>query len=170
MSRQIQIRRGTTNEHASFIGAIGEVTMDTDKKTLCIHDGETAGGFPLAHTDEIPNDTTLPESYDFIIETVCNSSGWYRKYKSGWIEQGGYVTGGGANIQVSLLQEMTDNNYMINVTGTLTSTTAGCTTAVNVNNNQTATTYFYVNNFVENGATRANGLAFFWQVNGFSAS
>ena len=44
MSRQIQIRRGTKNQHASFTGAIGEVTMDTTNKTLRVHDGVTVGG------------------------------------------------------------------------------------------------------------------------------
>ena len=44
MSRQIQIRRGTKNQHASFTGAIGEVTMDTTNNTLRVHDGVTLGG------------------------------------------------------------------------------------------------------------------------------
>ena len=44
MSRQIQIRRGTKNQHASFTGAIGEVTMDTTNNTLRVHDGVTVGG------------------------------------------------------------------------------------------------------------------------------
>ena len=48
MSRQVQIRRGTADEHSNFIGAIGEVTMDTTNKTLRVHDGETAGGTILA--------------------------------------------------------------------------------------------------------------------------
>lgn len=44
MSRQIQIRRGTSAEHENFTGAIGEVTMDTTNKTLRVHDGTTVGG------------------------------------------------------------------------------------------------------------------------------
>lgn len=48
MSIQVQLRRGTTSGHASFTGAVGEVTVDTDKDTLVVHDGSTAGGFPLA--------------------------------------------------------------------------------------------------------------------------
>ena len=32
MSRQIQIRRGTSAEHDNFTGAIGEITMDTTIK------------------------------------------------------------------------------------------------------------------------------------------
>jgi hypothetical protein len=47
MASQLQLRRGTTAQHVPFIGAPGEVTVDTDKKALVVHDGATAGGFPL---------------------------------------------------------------------------------------------------------------------------
>lgn len=50
MSKQVQIRRGTTAEHATFTGAVGEITVDTDKETVVVHDGATAGGFPLARS------------------------------------------------------------------------------------------------------------------------
>lgn len=46
--KQIQRRRGTTAEHSTFTGALGELTVDTDKKTVVVHDGSTAGGSPLA--------------------------------------------------------------------------------------------------------------------------
>ena len=42
----IQFRRGTTTQHSSFTGLLGEVTVDTDKKTLVVHDGSTTGGYP----------------------------------------------------------------------------------------------------------------------------
>ncbi len=48
MATQIQWRRGNTAQTASFTGAVGEATVDTSKNTLVIHDGITAGGFPLA--------------------------------------------------------------------------------------------------------------------------
>ena len=47
MARQVQLRRGTTAQTSSFTGAIGEVTVDTDKDTVVVHDGSTAGGHPL---------------------------------------------------------------------------------------------------------------------------
>lgn len=49
----IQLRRGTTAQHASFTGLVGEVTIDTDKDTLVVHDGATAGGYPLAKASEV---------------------------------------------------------------------------------------------------------------------
>ena len=51
MATQVQFRRGTTGEHSGFTGAVGEVTVDTEKKTVCIHDATTAGGFPLLRED-----------------------------------------------------------------------------------------------------------------------
>ncbi len=47
MSTQIQRRRGTTAQHASFTGVVGETTIDTDKDTVVVHDGTTVGGHPL---------------------------------------------------------------------------------------------------------------------------
>ena len=47
MARQVQIRRGTTTQHASFTGAVGELSVDTDKDVVVVHDGSTAGGFPM---------------------------------------------------------------------------------------------------------------------------
>lgn len=48
MSFAFQRRRGTTSQHSSFTGLNAELTVDTDKKTVVVHDGSTAGGFPLA--------------------------------------------------------------------------------------------------------------------------
>ena len=48
MSTQIQRRRGTTSEHSSFTGAAGEITIDSTKNTIVVHDGSTQGGIPLA--------------------------------------------------------------------------------------------------------------------------
>ena len=44
MAKKLQLRRGTTSQHSSFTGAVGEVTVDTDKDVLVVHDGSTAGG------------------------------------------------------------------------------------------------------------------------------
>ena len=54
----IQFRRGTTTEHNSFTGLLGEVTVDTTKKTIVVHDGSTAGGQPLALEGAAVSSTT----------------------------------------------------------------------------------------------------------------
>src|SRR5271165_3030563 len=48
MSVAIQFRRGTTTNHSAFAGLLGEITVDTTKKTLVVHDGSTLGGTPLS--------------------------------------------------------------------------------------------------------------------------
>ena len=45
---QLQFRRGNTAQTSVFTGAIGEVTVDTDRKTLTVHDGVTVGGTYVA--------------------------------------------------------------------------------------------------------------------------
>lgn len=89
MSRQIQFRRGSAVEHDSFVGAIGEITVDTTNWTLRVHDGIAPGGIALARQDFVG---------DTVIDTFVSENGsyWYRKYKSGWLEQGG--TSASANI------------------------------------------------------------------------
>jgi hypothetical protein len=47
MATRVQLRRGTTTEHSTFTGAAGEVTVDTTKNTVVVHNNSTAGGFPL---------------------------------------------------------------------------------------------------------------------------
>ena len=55
MAIQIQLRQGTTTEHNTFKGAVGEVTVDTTKKTVVVHDGTTVGGTVLAKVSEVPS-------------------------------------------------------------------------------------------------------------------
>ncbi len=43
----VKFRRGTTLQHQTFVGAEGEITVDTDKWCAVVHDGVTVGGFPL---------------------------------------------------------------------------------------------------------------------------
>ena len=50
MAIQIQLRQGTTTEHNSFKGAVGEVTVDTTNYTLRVHDGTTVGGKVIVGT------------------------------------------------------------------------------------------------------------------------
>ena len=57
MATSIRLRGGTTSQHSTFTGAAKEVTVDTDKNTIVVHDGATAGGFPLVAKDASGNAT-----------------------------------------------------------------------------------------------------------------
>jgi hypothetical protein len=61
MATILQLRRGTTVQHSTFTGAVGEVTVDTTKDTIVVHDGTTAGGFPLAKESAIADFATLSD-------------------------------------------------------------------------------------------------------------
>ena len=54
-TKAIQRRRGTTAQHSTFTGLNGELTVDTEKKTVVVHDGSTAGGTPLAKAADTVN-------------------------------------------------------------------------------------------------------------------
>lgn len=51
MAKQIKRRRGTSSDHGSFTGALGEITIDTTTNTAVVHDGTTLGGHSLGRAD-----------------------------------------------------------------------------------------------------------------------
>lgn len=61
MAQEVRLRRGTADQHSTFTGAEGEVTVDTTNDTIRVHDGSLAGGHRLAKYSELfdSGDTTL---------------------------------------------------------------------------------------------------------------
>ena len=73
MSIQIQWRGGATSEHDKFFGADREITVDTDKHTAVVHDGETSGGFPLAREDwKNVLDNVIRERIGFVTSDITS--------------------------------------------------------------------------------------------------
>ena len=62
MASRIRFRRGTSTEHATFIGAEAEITVNTTKDTIVLHDGSTAGGFEMLRADlnNLDSGTAIP--------------------------------------------------------------------------------------------------------------
>ena len=62
-TKQVQLRRGSDDDHDSFTGAIGELTYVSDTKELRIHDASTAGGVKVitegTGTTNISNDVAV---------------------------------------------------------------------------------------------------------------
>ena len=50
-----------------------------------------------------------PANIDYVVKTGSSAAGWYRLYKSGWIEQGGVS----AESIITLPKEMADTSYMV---------------------------------------------------------
>jgi hypothetical protein len=75
MATQVQWRGGSTAEHSTFTGAAREITVDTQKKTLVVHDGSTAGGEPLLREDQanlptsVTNGIAVPSANNVALST-----------------------------------------------------------------------------------------------------
>ena len=69
--------------------------------------------------------SNCPANYDYVVESQVNSDGsWYRKYKSGWLEQGGLAKSN-ADVTVTLLKPFADTNYSVQCTNRRLSTGDG---------------------------------------------
>ena len=93
MAKRIQFRRGTTSQHASFIGAPGEITVDTDKRVVVVHDGVTPGGFPSSGASSFTGNTVFAG-----VLTVSNTTATTSTTTGSIVVAGGIGIGGGATI------------------------------------------------------------------------
>ena len=121
MARQVQIIKGTTAQNDAFTGAEGALTYDTETKNLRIHDGTTEGGFEIPSSAMVDYviywdsaDSTDHSHAKPGVATPTNH-GWYRYYKSGWVEQGGATATvqAGTAIPITLQVTMAGTNYCI---------------------------------------------------------
>ena len=184
---QVKRRRGTTAQNDAFTGAEGEIVVDTQKHTLRVHDGETQGGFEMATQADLDNkadtsyidgllamkaDTDLgniPTNYDYVVEsqepTAENGYTWYRKYKSGWVEQGGIVfptTSTLTRVSVTLPITMGNTVYSVQVTGGDNVSDAG---VFSYYTNRTTTGF----EILYSHTTTSYTIGDSWQVSGVSA-
>ena len=60
--KRLQLKRGTTAQTSTFTGLNGEVTVDTTKKTLVVHDGSTIGGTVLAKDSALNSHTARTDN------------------------------------------------------------------------------------------------------------
>ena len=103
----------------------------------------------------------IPSNYDYVVESYNDGTNWYRKYKSGWVEQGGYYTGG--NQTKTLLVPMANTNYTC-------LSACGVKEGVNWNGNpitiyRNSTTYISLNTYGD--YPNCTG---WWEVKGQAAS
>ena len=73
MATQVQTRRGTTSQTSTFTGAAGEITVDTDRKSIVVHDGTTAGGNPVPNW-AAANSTYYAYSNSRVVSVTSNST------------------------------------------------------------------------------------------------
>ena len=59
MATTLQFRRGNNTTAGGVTGANGEIYINTEHKTIHVHDGVTAGGFQLANASSVANASNL---------------------------------------------------------------------------------------------------------------
>ena len=106
MPKQVRLRRGTTAQHTTFTGADGEITFDTTKKVLVIHDGVTAGGKPMDNFVKLNPGSIFTQQ--FISGPVTFNGGDSETYGLAVINQAAFnqvIINGDAQIKRLLLQQ-----------------------------------------------------------------
>lgn len=103
------------------------------------------------------------KGYDYVVDwqepTSANSYKWYRKYKSGWVEQGGQTSvSANATLAVSLSKTMANANYFCAASGIHNSVDDRDYMGVAARSTTTIT--------IANGHNAA--VTFVWQVSGMA--
>lgn len=159
--------------------ALGEIWGSTGRSFCSMGAVATAFNTPLSHTNSNTNlgcsmadlsEAITPIQEHIVIEfqapTADNNYTWYRKYKDGWVEQGGIATtNGGDATPITLPIEMVDANYipfMQGRTGSDGYSGAGWQVMpVNTSTSTQTSTQFYAQ-----ASITGYDLRFGWQVNG----
>ena len=113
---QVQFRKGNTTEHAQFTGANAEITVDTQKKTAVVHDGNDVGGFELqrARWEHITTDQQLVCGLRYLIDSSAGPLSLTMPY-----EQAGVVPHVGDMIEVvDMKTTWALNNVTLTASGT----------------------------------------------------
>ena len=122
---------------------------------------------------DLPTPSTPQDAVDYVVEkqdpTSANGYTWYRKYKSGWVEQGGRFSSTATNSfnTITMPVAMRDTNYCVfssNLTnyieGTGSSHSYVMEKAASIYNLTTTTIGVFSQN---------TGRDFVWQVSGYAA-
>ena len=135
---------------------------------------QTAGINSEVLNGKMDNDlANLPSNIDYVVEQWADNNNWYRVYKSGWCEQGGYNNGDitGVAYSISLFKAYRDPYYFINMwagvgnsgwqyCGGVGYGIAGNNANLRPNNN-TNSSFTYFN------ATGISGTPIFWETKGY---
>lgn len=119
--------------------------------------------------DDIQDAITTLNGYDYVIEsqlpTADNNYTWYRKYKSGWVEQGGITTAQTINLPIT----MADANYHVLLTGTCNASNNNVR-IVGFRDRTTSSFFVQVNVVNQNSQSSAsNNSDKIWEVKGMAA-
>jgi hypothetical protein len=134
-------------------------TSDTAQLRVMI---QLATGATDEALETCTNVLAMMANADFVIEkqnpTADNNYTWYRKYKSGWVEQGGSIDSvASGTYTVTFPVEMADTHYTILKTMSTTSS-----------NNAQYHQVSFANKTTTSAQTNTAGVGFSWQVSGMA--
>ena len=93
MSKTVQWKRGNTTVNSTYVGAQGEITVDTTDWSLYVHDGVTAGGYKISNdTDSNVNIGNLSIVDQTITGTQANQDIVLDPLGTGKVSVGGNVS------------------------------------------------------------------------------
>jgi hypothetical protein len=101
MATQVQYRRGTSAQNATFTGAAGELTIDTTNNIILVQDGATVGGFALvgANATQTINNKTYNGT---LVSVTGNVTGGNINVTGNIVDTGALGINSGANGNITL--------------------------------------------------------------------
>ena len=157
-----------------YTGLPRELVFDPTEKTLTVFGETSADDIIISEAPDIDIETLL-EDIDYIIDSGSNSVGWYRKYKSGWVEQGGKTSnftqtaaGASETKTITLPVLMSDANYNITKTASITATSSGWANRQYISQNVAAASFELL--CYNNAAASGLNQFLFLEVSGMAAS
>jgi hypothetical protein len=167
--RRLLLKRTASGDE--YEGLPRELVFDGAAKTLRIfgeqgEDDTVIGG-------EADMEALLADM-DYVAESGGNSAGWWRKHKSGWVEQGGKTTaftstGAGASETktIALPILMSGASYNVLNTASITAGSAGWANRQYIVQNITAASFELM--CYNNASASGQNQFLFWEVRGMSA-
>lgn len=137
---------------------------------------QTAGINSEILNSKMDNDlSNLPNNIDYIVEQWADSNNWYRVYKSGWCEQGGYVYNNGDTsgviYSITLMKAYRDPYYFINMWAGVGNSgwqySGGVGYGTGGNNVNIRPNYNTNSSFTYYNATGVSGTPIWWETKGY---
>lgn len=137
---------------------------------------QTAGINSEILNGKMDNDlSNLPSNIDYVVEQWADNNNWYRVYKSGWCEQGGYVYNSGDTsgviYSISLMKAYRDPYYFISMWAGVGNSgwqySGGVGYGTGGNNVNIRPNYNTNSSFTYYNATGVSGAPIWWETKGY---
>ena len=111
MAKPLRPKRGTTAKNDAFVGLASEITVDTEKHSIRVHDSVTAGGheiLPKEKNDEL----YAPKDLDVGVTSVNGNKGALTSEQTGCLPlSGGTMTGTVTFTVPAVINQATATSY-----------------------------------------------------------